>query len=387
MAPQNKRPNVSKAAVPAKKAKVEVTEDPMIAQLAPIIAALGSSEETVNCCDILRAALPHCLAEAPEQRHNFQAKMLDLTASALVGLDAAARTGLAEAQALADKLRNDVTVANSESEVSHTLAKTKKEQSDAKGAEVEAIKGNVDAAKLVVQGEMQKKETFLASKAALIAEHGAFQKMMEEMWQPLKACSFTGKEWRKRDKACSDLFEKLAPLSMEESLVEALEVALKLKLEQRSAFALKAFATADEVFEKHTATLAERIAGTATEEAACEKNVADAEEKLQEVKGQHAEQDKEYDELQNAWAEAETKAEEAKTAAKGLDADMEDATADVETCKTALEAALAVTASFAALRDGPAPVVQLPAAVETEVEMATADATSAMVVEPQAVAA
>jgi len=382
MAPQNKRPNVSKAAVPAKKAKVEHTDDPMTLQLAPIIAALGSSEETVNCCDILRAALPHCLAEATEQRHSFQAKMLDLTASALVGLDAAARTGLAEAQTLADKLRTDATVATSESEVSHTLATAKKEESDAKGVEVEALKGNVDAAKLEVQGEVQKKETFLASKAALIAEHEAFQKVMEEMWQPLRTCSFTGQQWRKRDKVCTDLFEKLAPLSLEESLVEALEVALKLKLEQRSDFALKAFASADEVFDKHTATLAERIAGTAAEEAACDKSVSDAEEKLQVVKGQHAEQDKEYDELQNAWAEAETKAEEAKTAAKGLDAEVEDAIADVETCKSELEAALAVSASFAALRNGPAPVVQQPAAVETEEEMA-----SDMVVEPQAVAA
>jgi len=384
MAPQNKRANVTKAVVPAKKAKVEQPDDPLALQIAPILAALSGSEETANCCDILRAALPHCLAEVPEQRHSFQAKMLDLTASALVSLDASARKGLAEAEATAAKSRTDATVARADFEAAQTLATAKKEQSDAKGLEVDALKTNVNAAKTEVKAAEQKKETFLTNKAALVVEQEAFQKVMDEMWTPLKTCTFTGQQWRKRDKFCTDLFEKLTPLNLEESLVEGLMVALKLKLEQRSAFAEKAMACAEEVFEKHKALLVERIGASAGEEAACDKDIAEAEAKLQVAQAEHSTQDKEYDELQNVWAELETKSKEAESKANNCDAEVQDADEDLQAHKTDLEETIAVCASFAALRIA-RPVLELPA-VDVSAEGVTEPST-AMETEPEIVVA
>lgn len=364
MAPQNKRAHVSKATVAAKKAKVEHSDDPIVLQIAPILAALSGSEQTANSCDILRAALPHCLAEAPEQRHSFQAKMLDLTASALVSLDASARKGLEEAEAAVTKLRTDATVNRADFEVAQNLANAKKEQSDAKGLEVEALKTNVNASKTEVKTAEQKKEAFLTSKATLVTDQEAFQKVMEEIWQPLKTCAISGQQWRKKEKLNIELFEKLAPLNLEESLVEGLMVALKLKIEQRSAFAQRAIACAEEVFEKHTALLAERIAGSAAEEAACDKDVADAEAKLQVAQGEHSAQDKEWDELQNVWAELETKSKEAETKASDTDVEVQDALEDVEASKAELESAVGVSASFEALRNA-RPVLEQQPAVET----------------------
>ena len=46
-------------------------------------------------------------------------------------------------------------------------------------------------------------------------------------------------QWRKRDKFVAELMEKLGPLNLDASLVEALQAAMGLRKEQRGGFALK----------------------------------------------------------------------------------------------------------------------------------------------------
>lgn len=390
MAPQNKRANTAKAPVPAKKAKVQVeqVEDPLTLQLNPILAALSASATTAACCDTLRAALPHCLADVADDRHSFQSKMLDLTVSALSTLVEEARTELAEAEKKAETLRSDSTVAKTDFEAAQGIADAKKAESEAKGAEVETLSKDVDAAKQEVEAAAQKKEAFLASKAGLFEEQAAFQTVIDDMWQPLKEHSMPNQQWRKRDKLLNEMVEKIKPLALEGSLVDALLVGLKMKVEQRSSFAQKALMFTEEAFEKHKAALAERIAGAAGEEAANEQAVVAAEAKLAEVKGRHAAQDKEWDEFQNAWAELETKAGDAKTSSAALENDVESAVGEVEEGKTELNAALEVAASFTTLRERPA-VLETVAAepVATEEVSEVPESAVAMQTEVELVAA
>lgn len=386
MAPQTKRAGSNKETrSPAKKTKAEKTVDP----LAPILLALAECEKTAASADTLQAALPHCLAAAKEERHGFQTKVIDHALSALSTLQDQARSDLAEAEAAAENFRAKSVEAQADFESKKLVANARKEECESKAGEVKKYQEEVSAITSEVKAEMEKKDAFLASKATLGEAQQAFQKVLDDSWQPLKACSFTPQQWRKRDKACNDLIEKMAPLSLEESLLDALRATLKLKVEQRSAFAQRAIACIEEAFTKHQALLADRVTGAAAEEEALGAAVAAAEEKLCVAKGKLEVQDKEDIDLQNTWVDLENTAQAAKMSAESFDAEAKDALEEVATCKAAVDAATAHSEAFAALCDPPAP--QPPAVAGAEAgnaEAAEAEATPmAVEVAAEAVAA
>jgi len=388
MAPQNKRAvshTCKEPRSPAKKAKSQAVEkpaDPLALQLAPILLSLASCETTAASCDTLQAALPHCLTDPKEERHSFQTKMLDLTTSALARLEEATRARLVEAEAIAEGMRAQSATAQADFESAQLVANTKQDESNAKAKDGESCGKDVAAAKDEVKAEMEKKEAFYASKATLIQDQEAFQKVLEELWQPLKASSFLPQQWSKRNKCLNELVEKIKVLALEESLVEALKETLKLKVAQRCAFAEKALACVEDAFDKHLTLLAERIAGAADEEAARDAAVAEAEAKLAVVQSKLAEQDKESMDLQNSWAELETMAGEAKKAAASLENDVQAALEEATACKDALQAAATNVTAFAALCDPPAP--EPVAVAEKEAEEPQA---STMEIEAEVVAA
>jgi len=313
--------------------------------------------------------------------------MLELTATTLKGMEDVAGAGLAEAQAHAEKLRTDATVAGANYEAAKTVAEAKLAESNAKEQEVQKIRSEVEAAKTTVQSAVQKKEDFLAGRAKLTADEEAFNVLLEEAWEPLKASKYSGGQWRKRDKVCADLLDKLGLIALDGSLLDALDVALKMKLDQRTHFAQTAISCAEDCFAKHKALLTERIAATGAEEAECDKAVAEAEAKFSEVQGRLTAEDKEYDELQNSWAELESQSKEAKDAAAALDNDVEAALSETESRKSELDAAVGVSAAFAAM------LTEEPKTEHTQPEPAAevvADippAAVAMELEPAAVAA
>jgi hypothetical protein len=373
MAP--KRGHASKASASAKKAKVSV-EDP----LAAVFAALSESKHTATECDLLRSALPHCFAEAAETRHSFQTRVLDTTASILNGLEEAARTGFKDAETASANAKAQAATAKANFDGAQLLANSKKAESDAKNAEVDKLIADVNAAKAALQGEVEKKDAHLASKATLIAAQEAFKKLMSDAWEPLKTGGFSAKEWRQRDKALNELVKSLKPLSLQASLVDALQKSLKQKPEDRSTFAKTSLTFAEEAFGKHQAHQAQLIADAGPEEAACEKAIAEAEAKLAAIQAEHSKHDKENDELQNVWVELESKAFEAKNAASKLDSEVEEAEAEVEAHKENLDGAIKVSAAFATLRDPPPPAAEQPAEE-------AADEPVPMDAEPEAVAA
>lgn len=357
MAPQNKRAAaVAKVPVMAKKAKtvaVSEPEDPLALQLHPIISALESSDLPADCCEILRSALPLSLAEAADERHGFQNQMLDLAATSLKGLEVAARASLTEAEARAGDLRAQGAVANADFEAAKRLATAKQEECDANSTQVERLRGEEDAAKAKLAEAVEAKDAFQAVKTQLSVDQEEFQKVLDEMWQPLKAASFTGGAWRKRDKVIHELMEKCKPLGLDESLMAGLLAALKLKLDHRTVFAQRALDYAEERFQKHTVSLAEKVAGTASEEEAREKTVIETQARVADIHAKFSEQDKEFDELQNNWAELETTSNKAQSAAVALETDVQAALADVVARQADLDAALGLAASFVLLRDPP----------------------------------
>jgi len=207
---------------------------------------------------------------------------------------------------------------------------------------------------------------FFDSKTAFIADEEDFQKVLSDLWEPLKTYAFQGAQWRKRDKLVAELVEKLSPLNLDASLVDALQAAMGLRKEHRGGFALKAFDAAEEAFEKHQALLAERVAGTAAEEGLRANAVTEAEATASQAEEKHSAQDKEYDELQNAWAELETNSNKAGSSATMCQKMMQENLLEVESRKTELDAALAVAAAFAEMMDPPPPLLASPAPTAPE---------------------
>jgi len=389
MAPQNKRAAVAtKAPVAAKKAKVVAEpEDPLTQQLSSIFAALENSDLQSEACEIFRASLPLCIAEAKTDRHHFQSQMLELATAAVKKMEEDSKTALTEAEEKVSTLRNQGIIATANFEAAQKLAAVKKEQCDAKGKEIEQLQGERDAMKQAVTDAQKAKEDFLAGKAEMIASGEAFQKVLEEMWTPLKGATFSGQQWRKRDKLLAELMEKLQPLKLDASLTEALQAAMRLRLDQRGSFAEKAFTCAEEAFQKHKASLAEQIAGAAAQEEACDKAVVDAEAKHAEALARYTAEDKVSDELQNAWADLETESGKTKMKAEEMDNDIQEAVSDVAERKTELEAAIAVTATFMGLLEPPAVVSPEPVHEENEPAAVVEPAVNMETEAPVAVAA
>lgn len=397
MAPaKSKRVESSKAAPPTKKAKLQASscepesEDPLLKQLDPILSALSSSELPEHCCDIFRVALPLCIGVASEERHSYQTKVLDLAASSMQSLEVSRRAAFTEAEARVETLKNEGLAARNNAEVARGVAAAKQEESDAKVPEVAERASEVSAAKLALDDDVVRKEALIASKAAITVEQDDFGKVLETIWEPLKVAAWAGHSWRKREKAVAELTEKLKPVGLDESLVDALAAALKLKPEQRQGFAQRAMDFAQEAFVKHAASLAEQIASKSAEVDSREKAVTGATAKLTEVQALHVEKEKEWEELQKCCAELETIANTAQTAAAAFHAEIQAAEAGALAEKSNLEAAVALSESFVLLRDSPPLVVQqpdgAPEAPQSEHPTTVAETSLAMKLEVEAVA-
>jgi hypothetical protein len=358
MAPQNKRQNAIKTSVAVKKAKVEKAEkvetkleDPIIAQLAPVVDALGSSKLPVSCQELLRAALPHCLGGIVEERHAYQLQMLEIATAALEAEVADKRACLETTEQKVSQLQAELVASKADVETAKTAASNKKEELQRKSEEVSQATTEVQSANEAMESEIKRKEAFLTEKAAIQAEQEAFQNVLTGLWGPLKSSSFAPMQYRKRDKVILELLEKLQPLEIEECLLDAVTAALKLKQDKRTAFAENAFQFIEQAYEKQQSLLAERVAGTSTHEQEHEKVIADAESKHAETKAKLADREKEHQSLENEWVELETHAKNAVDIESDFVNNLEAARADTHMDKERLHCALGITEAFAELKN------------------------------------
>jgi hypothetical protein len=381
MAPQNKRQNASKTSVVAKKAKVEKAEkvetnleDPIIAQLEPVVAALGSSKLPGTCQELLRAALPHCLGGVVEERHAYQLQMLELATAALEADVADKRACLETTEQKVSQLQAELVASKADVEAAKTAAGNKKEEVQKKSEEVSQATSEVQTANEEMETEIKRKDVFLTEKAAIHAEQEAFQNVLVELWEPLKSSSFAPQAYRKRDKVILELLEKLKPLEIEECLLDAVTAALKLRQDKRSEFAENAFKFIERAFERQQSLLAERVAGTSAQEQEHEKAIGDAESKHAEMKAKLADREKEHQSLENEWVELETHAKNAVDIESDFVNNLEVARNDTHMDKERLHSALAIAESFVQLQNPKKEVVEV-APDPAPVELVNLDAT------------
>merc|ERR1711966_449475 len=170
---------------------------------------------------MLKNSLPYCLAD--REKHPFQAEVLDGIQRLFQGVEqekvkhvSDLETKFADAQT--EKDQKKVEIAAKKEEVAN-----KKKECDEKSTAVDVASEAVDTAKKALEEAKGKAEEFDEKKKLLTTDQESFDKITKESWPPLKDGAFASNEWRKRNKAISELKQSLlTQVKMEESLLDAL---------------------------------------------------------------------------------------------------------------------------------------------------------------------
>lgn len=232
---------------------------------------------------MLEVAASHCLRppSSENQRHEFQTSVLELM-EGVVTTERCRRHDIVES--LKERVANEIAVRNTqESSLSAATAhaaerKTVMEASKAEYKEAAVASKEADA----IMATRLAHEAALGSERQLTLEaREAHQTMIAELWEPLKAFSFSGGQWRQRNKAAAQLAEEAANLGAPPSLSEALLPSLKVKPEERGVFTKLVLDHAQKLFSDRLAGLEAQLSGFEAEVSTRSQAVADAKAALE----------------------------------------------------------------------------------------------------------
>jgi len=303
----------------AKEAKIEAKIDPFLEELSPVLSLLDEASKADDSCrEMLKAMAPHALRACKEERHNYQATMVDVLEQVLSGVkaereesEAAAKKNLADAEA------HQALTSSTFAEATEK-AEEQKQEKDAKDATEVELKAALEAATEALGKEQEREKSLGGEQAKVLEEKEECQKFMAEKWQPLKEGSFPGKEWRERNKTIDATIKVLSAMGLDASLRAALPTALKTKPGERGRFASKAVEFAEVVMNRYMEAIAEKI-GNFDQEAASRAQATAA--------------------AQEALKLAEAALDEGAAAAKAAEESLEDAIAKQNEADTAMKAA------------------------------------------------
>jgi len=245
-----KRAGSPKASPSAKAAKLQAEKEAAALEAAraafgeecdSVVAFLMEAESKGNlstpCREMLQVATPLALHTPQEERHPYQASIVETIAGLFSSAEVEANEAVAAAEAEVAKHADSKSVVDASLQGAEAVAATKTEAKTAKSAAFTAAGKAVEAAKTALKEEQAKAEAIAQALQTIQADKEEYEKAMEELWAPLKACSFAGKDWRKRDKAIAQMMDLFKKLDIEQSLAESIPIAFKTKVEARGAFA------------------------------------------------------------------------------------------------------------------------------------------------------
>jgi chromosome segregation ATPase len=337
----------NKEAKSPKKAKVAR------AQETPVLTAIDALSIPTSAREMLKVALPYCLTD--REKHPFQAELLDSMQSLFQGVDQekVAKLSDAEAKLQAAKTEKEKHVADIDAKRKDIASK--KEVCDEKGKVVDEATDAVELAKKGLEEAKSKAEEFDVRKRSLETEQQSFEKLMKESWPPLKDGTFASNEWRKRNKSISELRQSLtATVKMEESLLDALEVTFKIKVDERDAFAKLSIEYAEDAFKNYCERVSRDILALAEEGASHKQAIEVAMTTLQEKEKAKELAEGEFETEQNLWVDLENSAVAATEALRKLDMSIEEADDELTSSKDELKEFRDMNSFFAKLIDPPA---------------------------------
>eukprot|EP00931_Biecheleriopsis_adriatica_P024771 TRINITY_DN1534_c0_g1_i1.p1 TRINITY_DN1534_c0_g1~~TRINITY_DN1534_c0_g1_i1.p1 ORF type:complete len:405 (+),score=166.88 TRINITY_DN1534_c0_g1_i1:38-1216(+) len=384
------QPAEAKAKKEAKVAAVAAPVDPFLEELAPVLSLLSEAGADVNAssCDMLQAMAPFALRVGKEERHEYQNRIVDVMEQVLKGIEAERETAVTAAEGrLKDAEAEKETSCQTLSAATEKAEQMRSEKESKDAAEL-TLQAALESASKVLAESQEKEKSLTAEQAQVLKEKEECQKFTAEKWEPLKAGSFGGKEWRERNKTIDLAIQTLERMGLDASLKAAIPSALKTKPGERGKFASKAVEFSELVMSRFLTSLDEQIANFDKEVASRAEATAISQEALKAAEAQ-------LGEGKTAAAEAQTKLDAALQERRKAEAAAQAAPKTIAKLMTALEvdsASLAkakdVVAKFEILKERPAaPAEVLPAATECkEVEVPEAPVEKAAAVQMEVTA-
>jgi len=349
MAPKRKSA-APKASEPEKVARTEpddFTED-VEAVLAMLDEAGGPPE---GCRAALRAGIPHCLRTVREERHEYQASLIEGLVGLLAGMESARSTAVDELEAQQSSIKTDEGATTTKLEDAKAFAAScLAEVEAARKARQTTIEASDEATQAVVAAQKHLKA--LDGETKGIQERKAeIENALAECWEPLEGSKFAGVEWRKRDKAAARIEQLLREFGAGEALALGAAASLKTKAAARGSFAAVALEHGRAAFTSQLEELGTKLAGVDAEAqkrastlAAAEEGVTAAEKVVSDATDATIAAD-------NRWAQAETVAQEQKDLLASFGPKAAGLSKQLGAAKAAFTAAQGVVAKLASLRD------------------------------------
>jgi len=258
------------------------------------------------------------------------------------------------------QLTSDKDKAFADAEAKKSVATSKENECKEQEKVVDAATEVMRAAEQALTTAQQNQEAFNNKKAALFTEQDNFAKLLSDSFQPLKDGTHA---WNgtQRNKQVSLVKKKLLELGAQESLADALVVALKDKPEKREgAFAKATMQFTEEAFAKHTAQVAQDIASLDPEAAVFAATIADTEAALAEKKAALQVVQTAWDATQDVWLQLEKDSGEAASALKKIECEIPNAMQFIDFAQAALDKFLEIPALFLKLREHSTAVAEDP---------------------------
>jgi len=341
-------------APPAKRSKKDAPEAPLLSFIREV------KDIPKPCRDMLVAAVPICLEVVEADRHKFQTEVLNRVAAMIKETEGKKRDAVTGCTGDLAQLTSDKDKAFADAEAKKSVATSKENECKEQEKVVDAATEVMRAAEQALTTAQQNQEAFNNKKAALFTEQDNFAKLLSDSFQPLKDGTHA---WNgtQRNKQVSLVKKKLLELGAQESLADALVVALKDKPEKREgAFAKATMQFTEEAFTKHTAQVAQDIASLDPEAAVFAATIADTEAALAEKKAALQVVQTAWDATQDVWLQLEKDSGEAASALKKIECEIPNAMQFIDFAQAALDKFLEIPALFLKLREHSTAVAEDP---------------------------
>jgi hypothetical protein len=241
-----KRTSVSNSKQPAKKfctgavspSPAVSVVDPFLDECSPVLSLLDESMDlSDNCRGMIRTAAPHALKTPKSDRHTYQTEVVDIVAKVITEIEQQRSAAVAEVEGNLASFESSKVGTISAFDTSTQEVQRKKQVTAAATASLKAASDAVKHAKAELQTAKTNEDNLAGEHASNVGKRQEYLDVMSDNWEPLKMGTFGGQQWRERNRAVGVFLEAMAPLNLEESLSDALPVALKTKVDARGKFA------------------------------------------------------------------------------------------------------------------------------------------------------
>lgn len=197
-----------------------------------------SMDLSEHCRGMIRTAAPHALRTSKMDRHAYQTEVIEIVAKVIADIEQQRSAAVAEVEANLSSFESSKAATISSLDTSIQEVQRNKDVAAEATALLKASTDAVKNAKAAMQTARANEDSLTGEHAANVGKRQEYLDVMTNNWEPLKTGSFGGQQWRERNRALGVLLEAMTPLNLEESLSDALPVALKTKVDVRGKFAL-----------------------------------------------------------------------------------------------------------------------------------------------------